>query len=70
MFLQTQPTQIFTVFGSLSIDTLTDRKRENFLRCPDCASWIDCRNLGSVCDHIGPLPHPVQSAIAYSRLAA
>lgn len=60
MYLQAQPIQVFTVFGSLPIDTLSDRERVSFLRCPDCAGWIDCRDLGSVCNHIGPLPHPAQ----------
>ena len=31
---------------------------DNFLKCPTCGGWIDCRDLGSVMDHAGPLPHP------------
>jgi hypothetical protein len=25
-----------------------------------CGGWIDCRDLGHVLDHEGPLPHPAQ----------
>jgi hypothetical protein len=31
----------------------------HFIRCEACGGWIDCRDLGSVSDHQGPLPHPV-----------
>lgn len=31
---------------------------DNFAKCPACGGWIDCRDLGSVFDHEGPLPHP------------
>jgi hypothetical protein len=31
---------------------------EHFIRCEACGGWIDCRDLGSVFDHEGPLPHP------------
>ena len=41
-----------------AVERLPDSERAHFLRCPDCQGWIDCRNLGWVCDHIGPLPHP------------
>ena len=30
---------------------------EHFIKCSACGSWIDCRDLGSVLDHEGPLPH-------------
>ncbi len=35
---------------------------EHFIQCGHeaCGAWIDCRNLGSVFDHEGPLPHPAQ----------
>ena len=33
---------------------------EHFIRCPACDGWIDCRDLGQVFDHEGPLPHPSQ----------
>src|SRR6478609_6717716 len=33
---------------------------EHFLRCPACGGWIDCRDLGQVFEHEGPLPHPAQ----------
>src|SRR3954454_4176665 len=31
---------------------------EHFMRCPACGGWIDCRDLGQVFEHEGPLPHP------------
>jgi hypothetical protein len=31
---------------------------EHFIKCEACGGWIDCRDLGSVFDHEGPLPHP------------
>lgn len=31
---------------------------EHFVKCPACGAWIDCRDLGAVLDHAGPLPHP------------
>jgi hypothetical protein len=33
---------------------------EHFIRCPSCGGWIDCRDLGQVFEHEGPLPHPAQ----------
>jgi hypothetical protein len=33
---------------------------EHFIRCPACNDWIDCRDLGHVLEHEGPLPHPAQ----------
>jgi hypothetical protein len=33
---------------------------EHFIRCPACGGWIDCRDLGQVFEHEGPLPHPAQ----------
>jgi CRISPR/Cas system type I-B associated protein Csh2 (Cas7 group RAMP superfamily) len=33
---------------------------EHFIRCPACDGWIDCRDLGQVFEHEGPLPHPPQ----------
>jgi len=32
---------------------------ERFVKCPACGGWIDCRDLGAVFEHAGPLPHPV-----------
>ena len=40
-------------------DPPTD-EAEHFLRCPACGGWIDCRDLGRVFEHEGPLPHPLQ----------
>ena len=31
---------------------------ELFIKCEACGAWIDCRDLGMVFDHEGPLPHP------------
>jgi hypothetical protein len=31
---------------------------DHFMRCETCGGWIDSRDLGSVFDHEGPLPHP------------
>jgi hypothetical protein len=31
---------------------------DHFMRCEACGGWIDCRDLGSVFDHEGPMPHP------------
>jgi hypothetical protein len=31
---------------------------DHFMRCETCGGWIDCRDLRSVFDHEGPLPHP------------
>ena len=33
---------------------------EQFVRSPACGGWIDCRDLGQVFEHEGPLPHPAQ----------
>jgi hypothetical protein len=33
---------------------------EHFIECPACGGWIDCRDLGQVFEHAGPLPHPPQ----------
>jgi hypothetical protein len=33
---------------------------EHFVRCSACGGWIDCRDLGQVFEHEGPLPHPLQ----------
>jgi hypothetical protein len=35
-------------------------KVEYSYRCPVCGGWVDCRDLGQVFDHEGPLPHPTQ----------
>jgi hypothetical protein len=33
---------------------------EHFIRCPVCDGWANCRDLGQVFEHEGPLLHPVQ----------
>ena len=30
---------------------------EHFIKCDTCGGWIDCRDLGDVFAHEGPLPH-------------
>lgn len=42
------------------VDRQATSEAENFIKCQDCGGLIDCRDLGSVFDHEGPLPHPVQ----------
>ena len=37
-----------------------DRETYISIRCPACGGWIDCRDLGQVFEHEGPLPHPAQ----------
>jgi hypothetical protein len=33
---------------------------ERLYRCPACGGSVDCRDLGQVFDHQGPLPHPAE----------
>ena len=40
---------------------------DHFIRCPVCDGWIDCRDLGHVLEHEGPLPHEL-SRISRSDL--
>ena len=35
-------------------------EEEHFYRCPACGGSVDCRDLGQVFDHEGPLPHPAE----------
>lgn len=37
-----------------------DDESEHFIQCGSCGGWIDCRDLGQVFDHEGPLPHPAE----------
>jgi hypothetical protein len=39
--------------------SVTD-EAEHFILCPACGGWIDCRDLGQVFEHEGPLPHSAQ----------
>jgi len=39
-------------------DLVIENDADHFIRCPACHGWIDCRDLSSVFDHEGPLPHP------------
>ena len=36
---------------------------EHFVKCPACGGWIDCRDLGAVLEHEGPLPHSKQDQL-------
>ena len=36
---------------------------DHFIKCPGCGGWIDCRDLDSVLDHEGPLPHPKDDSV-------
>lgn len=40
------------------IDSVTTDEADHFIKCAACGGWIDCRDLGAVFDHEGPLPHP------------
>lgn len=42
------------------IDGRPADEAEHFIRCGTCGGLIDCRDLGQVFDHEGPLPHPAQ----------
>jgi hypothetical protein len=46
-------------FGRPIREQPTD-EAEDFIRCPACGGWIDCRDLGQVFEHEAPLPHPAQ----------
>jgi hypothetical protein len=48
-----------TIFGR-RVGHQPKSEAENFIRCPACGGWIDCRDLGQVFEHSGPLPHPAQ----------
>lgn len=37
-----------------------ENEADHFIQCRACGGWIDCRDLGQVFDHEGPLPHPMQ----------
>jgi hypothetical protein len=41
-----------------SVDGPPADEAEHFIKPPACGGWIDRRDLGSVLDHEGPLPHP------------
>jgi len=32
-----------------------ESERAHFIKCPACGGWIDCRDLGQVFEHEGPL---------------
>lgn len=36
---------------------------DHFIKCSDCGGMIDCRDLGIVFAHEGPLPHPKEDAV-------
>jgi hypothetical protein len=41
---------------------------EHFIRCPACQGWIDCRDLGQVFEHEGPLPPSGPGSAAMTKL--
>jgi hypothetical protein len=45
-----------TIFGR-RVGEAASNDAEHFIRCPACGGWIDCRDLGHVFEHEGPLPH-------------
>jgi hypothetical protein len=45
------------------VDGKPTKGSEHFIKCSDCGGWIDCRDLGSVFAHEGPLPHPAEDRI-------
>jgi hypothetical protein len=42
---------------------------EHFYRCWACGGWVDCRDLGQVLDHEGPLPHPAEDWRQHNLIA-
>jgi hypothetical protein len=48
---------------SVSPSEAPESEAEHFIRCPACDGWIDCRDLGHVFEHEGPLPHPAQDRV-------
>ena len=44
------------------LDPLKDEAK-HFIRCQSCGGWIDCRDLGQVFEHEGPLPHPTEDHV-------
>jgi hypothetical protein len=50
------------IFGG-PIDDDWDDETKHFLKCPQCGGMIDCRDLGVVLAHEGPLPHPAEDRL-------
>lgn len=48
------------LFGDMLIERMAPDEAVHFMACEACGGLIDCRDLGAVCDHEGPLPHPTQ----------
>jgi hypothetical protein len=36
---------------------------DHFIKCESCGGMIDCRDLGAVFAHEGPLPHPAADQV-------
>ena len=49
-----------TYFGRPVGEQQPNDEGEHYIRCPGCDGWIDCRDLGQVFEHEGPLPDPAQ----------
>ena len=47
-------------FADLAIERMEPDEAIHFISCGACGGLIDCRDLGQVFDHEGPLPHPAQ----------
>ena len=50
--------------GAVSVRELVGHpvadEAEHFIRCTACGGWMNCRDLGQVFEHEGPLSHPAQ----------
>lgn len=48
------------LFADFLIERMELDEAVHFMACHNCGGLIDCRDLGAVADHEGPLPHPAQ----------
>lgn len=48
------------IIGRNGVAAVKPAEEDHFIKCGTCGGWIDCRDLGQVFEHEGPLPHPVQ----------
>jgi hypothetical protein len=47
-------------YSGKRLDDQPNLEADHFIRCLACDGWIDCRDLGHVPNHEGPLPHRTQ----------
>lgn len=52
-----------TMIGKRVDKPLLD-ETEHYIKCGQCGGMINCRDLGMVFDHEGPLPHPAQDRLS------